>query len=427
MKKKFIFIAVLFAFISCNTNQPQNPITQLSDNNTDASCVFLTKDASGNPAVSWAETDNADTKHFYLAKWDQSSGGFGPKMNIPIPQNAKLHAEGMPKIAFKGDGTIIATFETSVPVEGARFGKGDIRFSLSADGGKTWTKPASVQSGHPDGGSIGFSNVLRLEDGEIGIAWLGTGPKTVEGRPVMFARTRKGGGFTKAITIDSVACQCCRIALSSNGHNGVKIAFRNLLPGSVRDISIAESSNNGETFSSATSFSGDNWVIDGCPHDGPALASTRQKSFAAWYAGSSSKDGVGVYYAVLDKENKMLVKRKISATGKFIQLCLMPDGTRIMGYNESYKSGDSTFNRIMIARADGTLFFSKEVSQAMSHGFYPVVTPAGKNHVIIAWKDGGKILYRTVSVADINVKMPDLPRQYTGSMLSGLISAVNKK
>lgn len=398
---------VLLSFISCKTRQSTDEITLISASHRNASCVFMTTDQDGMPAISWAETDSASQKHFYMSRWDTLSGRFGQKINIPIPQSVSLHEEGMPKIAFKGDGSILATFETSTPVPGARFGKGDVQYSISQDNGKTWTKAVSVKDGYPDAGSIGFSNVTRLNDGEIGIAWLGTGPATVVGRPVIFAKTTKDGGFTKGAIVDSVACQCCRIALCADENNRVYLAFRNLLAGNVRDISIAGSEDNGQTFSRPVSFSGDNWIIEGCPHDGPAVVSNGDKTFATWYAGSSSHEGAGIYYAEMDKENKTLLKKQISATGKFIQLCLMPDGSRIMGYNESYREGDSIFNKIMVAKANGDGFYVKELTAPGSRGFYPMVAPVSNERAVIAWKDEGRIFYRTVATADITIDMPD--------------------
>src|SRR5690606_18887607 len=114
-------------------------------------------------------------------------------------------------------------------------------------------------------------NIIRLDDGEVGAAWLGANPDGgKEGRPVKFAKTTKNGGFGDAVLIESFACQCCRTALSRNGSGQVSVVFRDLLPGSVRDISVSKSFDNGRTFSAAAPFSNDNWVIDGCPHNGPS-------------------------------------------------------------------------------------------------------------------------------------------------------------
>lgn len=405
MKKIFPLGLIVFFFISCTGPQPSREIIRLSDTANNASCVFLTSDEAGNPAVSWTEIDSGGGKHFYFSLWNVKEKKFADKINIPMPQNTSIHEEGMPKIAFKGNGAIIATFETSLPVPGTKWGKGDIEYSLSADKGKTWTKPTSVQASYPFEGSIGFSNTLRLDNGEIGIVWLGSNPRPVAGRPVMFAKTTSKGGFDKGVLVDSVACECCRIALSADGNGDIKLAFRNLLPGSVRDISIARSDDYGQTFTRPVSFSDDQWVIDGCPHAGPAVVSNNQKAFAAWYAGSSAHENAGIYYAELDKKDNTITKRMIASDGKFIQLCLMPGGERIVGYNETYRSGDSIYNKIVIGKINETGYFSKEVTLPRSHGFYPVVASAGNDHAVIAWKDEGRVFYRIVATSKITNKL----------------------
>jgi len=404
MKKLFLYNLILGLFVSCSTHQPSDEIPLLSNAGNDASCVFLTNDDSGNPVVSWAETDSAGGKYFYFSFWNGAEGRFDEKMNIPFPQNTSIHDEGMPKIAFKADGTMIATFETSVPVPGSKWGKGDIEYSTSADRGKTWTKPASVQAAYPYEGSINYSGIVRLDDGELGMAWLGTNTGGVAGRPVLFAKTTSEGAFTRAILVDSAACECCRISLSTDHKGGVNVVFRDLLPGSVRDISIVRSEDNGLTFSRTASFSKDHWVVEGCPDNGPAVTGNANGTYAAWYAGSSANKSGGLFYAVVDGNNNT-TKRLLTPDGKFIQLCLMPDGTRIAGYNESYRENDSIYNRIVIGKIDNNGYFYKVATPPGSRGFYPVVASAGKEQVIIAWKDNKRVFYRAVAVAEINTEL----------------------
>lgn len=407
MKKLFLYNLIFGLFISCSSHQPASDISLLSGVNHDASCVFLTNDNLGNPVVSWAETDSAGAKYFYFSFWNSDQGRFDGRMNIPIPQNTSIHDEGMPKIAFKADGTMIATFETSIPVPGSKWGKGDIEYSTSSDRGKTWTKPASVQAEHPYEGSINYSGIVRLDDGELGMAWLGSNTGGVSGRPVLFAKTTPAGTFTKAILVDSAACECCRISLSTDQKGGVNVVFRDLLPGSIRDISIVRSEDNGATFSRTASFSKDHWVVEGCPDNGPAVTGNASGTYAAWYAGASGNKRGGLFYAVLDGNNSTTTKRLISSDGKFIQLCLMPDGTRIAGYNESYRENDSIYNRIVIGKIGNSGYFYKVVTQPGAQGFYPVVIGADNDRVIIAWKDNKRVFYRAVMVSEINTVLAE--------------------
>ncbi|HRQ50275.1 MAG TPA: sialidase family protein, partial [Agriterribacter sp.] len=340
MKKLFLIYMTLFCvLLSCGDSERSGKATApvlLSDANNKASCVFLARDEKNQPVISWTETDSTGNKHFY----------FTSRMPIPIAPNTSIHEEGMPKIAFKGDGTMVAIYETSVPSAKSRFGLSDIQYVMSFDKGKTWTGCRSIQSDVPHTGSRSFGNIIRLDDGEIGVAWLDTDPDDAHsGRPVKFARTNGKDGFGDAVLIESFACQCCRTALSSDGQGNVSVVFRDLLSGSVRDISVSSSANNGRSFSKAVPFSNDQWVIDGCPHNGPSVVSSSEATYVTWFTGSDRK---GVFYAALDKNNNMIFKRQLAPNGRFVQLCLMPDGTRIAAYNASYREGDTTYSKIVV-------------------------------------------------------------------------------
>lgn len=402
---KFQFLVSLIAiliFQSCNMDNKSKekaPVL-LSTQNNKASCVFLTQDEKNNPVISWTEIDSAGTKHFYFANWDSKSNKFDERISIPIAQNTSIHEEGMPKIAFKGDGTIVATYETSVPSKASRFGFNDIQYVQSFDKGKTWSKPASIQANSTQIVSSSFSNTMRLDDGEIGISWLGTDSDTSNlGRPVMFAKTNGKNGFGPAILIEKSACQCCRTALSDGGNGHISLVFRDLLSNSVRDISVSKSADNGKTFSPSTSFSDDHWVVDGCPHDGPSVVSENGKTFVSWFTGSQNK---GVYYAELDKNNKMLHKKQLNPNGRFVQLCLLPNENRLVVFNVMYKQDDSMYNKIILNKVVGNQFYEKEITLPKVHASYPVIKAVNDQEALVAWTDNNKVYFTEININAVN-------------------------
>lgn len=436
MKKLLIYIlafAILPVLSSCSNfshkkKSEKNKSVLLSNPLRKASCVFLTDDNKNSPIVSWVEIDNMGKKFFFFSKLDTASEKFSSPISIPIEQNASIHEEGMPKIAIKGDGSLFALYETSVTSKNSRWGLGDIHYIQSFDGGKSWTSPKSVAPEEIDKGlSCNFSGLTRLPDGEIGITWLGTSPHSMrmkkhpmpnmahamgehemheEGRPVEFAKTVDKNGMDQSILIDSSACQCCRTAVSSSKDGRISIVYRDLLPGSIRDISVSISTDNGNTFSRPASFSNDHWVVNGCPHDGPAVAVRNDNTYVTWFTGS--KKDKGVNYAELDSSGNVLIKNHISANGRFIQLCLLPDGTRVTAYNKSYLKGDSMFSKIIVDKINGKISFEKEVTPPHVHASYPVVEAAGNNHVIVAWSGRDRVYYRIIDVKNINSPVEEI-------------------
>lgn len=403
MKELFIYcLTSLMLLQSCGNNGQDNPVQalmSLSDLSNKASCVFLTKDEKNNPVISWTEMDSVGNKYFYFSNWDTVSQRFSSGMAIPIEHNMSIHEEGMPKIAIMGDGTFLATYETSVPSKKSKYGLSDIRYVMSFDKGRTWTNPKSVQADTPNRGSRSFSNIIRLDDGEIGIAWLDTDTESGHGgRPVRFAKTDGARGFGNSILIDAAACECCRTAISTDGNGNVNIVFRDLLPGMVRDMSISSSADNGKTFSGTVPFSDDHWEINGCPHNGPSISGRNKTTYVTWFTGSKKN---GVFYAELDEKNNMLIKKRLDPNGRFAQLCVMPEGSRIVAYNVQYRQGESTYNKIKVARINDKNILEKEVTSPNANASYPVVQAVGKKSFIVAWTDNGHAYYTHRNMASV--------------------------
>lgn len=313
----------------------------------------------------------------------------------------------MPKIAFKGDGTIVAIYETNVPVEGSRFGLSDLIYILSFDDGETWTGPLSIQDQEAHTGSLSFANILRLSDGEVGVSWLDTDPdNSVNGRPVKFAKTDGSKGFSDGIVLEPYACQCCRTAISDDGDGNLSVVYRDILPGSVRDISVSRSADYGHSFEAPVAFSNDQWVVEGCPHNGPSVVSKDGTTYVAWYTGSQQN---GVFYAALDPDNNITAKHCLDPQGRFVQLCLMPDGTRMAVFNKSYRQDSSMFSKIIVNRIDDLGISQKEITLEKSHASYPVLEALDSNNIVVAWSDEGCVYYKAVAVETINEAV-DMPR-----------------
>jgi hypothetical protein len=66
-------------------------------------------------------------------------------------------------------------------------------------------------------------------------------------------------------------CYCCKTSLIAGRGGALFAAWRQVYPGSFRDIAFSLSRDGGRTFSEPTPISRDGWAIDACPDDGPAM------------------------------------------------------------------------------------------------------------------------------------------------------------
>lgn len=373
----------------------------LSDTANKAATVFLTTDERENPVVSWTEEDSAGNKKFYFARWNAEEKKFERRMEIPMPQNVSIHEEGMPKIAIKGDGALMAFYEVSVPQPGKKWGVGDIVYIQSGDQGRSWSTPASVNIRKTADASLSFSGICRLADGEIGVSWLDANQDGADqpGRPVMFARTSTGRGFGEPVLVEKIACECCRVAVAAGKGGNVGIAYRDLQPGNIRDISFSASFDQGHTFRSPRDFSGDEWEINGCPHNGPSIVSGKDRIYAVWYSGGQK---AGVHYAELDTKGELIHKEYLSRNARFAQIALLPAGSRIVAYNENYQDADSVYSRIVLNKINKDGLFTEKIISPGKHGNFPVVQAAGTDYVVLAWRDSDRIYWKLTHATDIN-------------------------
>lgn len=402
--KKWSSLGVFLILASCNfhtVKKNSSTIQQLSKQELEASSVYLTTDEHQVPVISWVEMNANDMPIMNYAKWDNSNDKFGVPKTIPIPENTSTHEEGMPKIIFKSDGTILAIFEQNTPVPGMRWGVTDLRYMQSIDHGKTWSESKSVIQNRNLKASQSFAGICQLEDGEIGVAWLDTYQDSSKRfRPVRFAKTQGRNGFGNSVLLDNQACECCRVAVIGNTKKNITVAYRDLTNESVRDISIVVSTNNGQSFSSPKDFTHENWKVDGCPHNGPSLAQSDKFIFATWYSGGNQKKGVK--FAKMNHDGKVLRMEKLSDNGRFSQLITTSEEEMpVITYCEDYRVGDSIYSRIKVALFQRGKLVQKEISTPKTKAFYPVLRQLDEKNIIVAWKDQNKIYYKRINLDKI--------------------------
>lgn len=374
MRNYSVIVGLVLLVASCGSpdkkgNQQETAVC-ISDSLRKAASVYLTSDEKNNPVMCWCETDNTGKKYFYLSYFDIVATKFSPAINIPIEQYASIHEEGMPKIAVKGDGSIVAVYETSSPTKENEWA-GYIRYAQSFDKGKSWSQPRSVHADSTEGKSRSFASITRLGNGEIAACWLdATFDYKKSGRPVKFASTQGNDGFKNEILIDSIACECCRTAISSDDKGNISIVYRDIINDSIRDMSVSSSANNGQSFSHPLSFSGDNWIINGCPHNGPSIVNAGNTTYAAWFTGGRKK---GVYYCELNNNKKAINKQLISDQGRFIQLCLLTNGSPVLAYNENIHDGDNIYSKIVLVKIEDGKIFGSDINTGKTMASYPVL------------------------------------------------------
>jgi hypothetical protein len=245
-------------------------------------------------AASWAASAQ-DGTDIYAA---MSSDG-GRTFSAPVrvndhPGDANPGGEQPPRIVVKGSSVDVVWVSKRESVSG-------IRVASSTDGGATFGPTRTITPPNVTG-ARGWESAAMDDSGVLHAAWLdgrNNGPhEHMSGPPVrqdIYHAVWGADGTAVETMVASNVCFCCKTALVSRGDE-VYVAWRHLFPGGVRDIAVARSSDRGKTFSAPVRVSLDNWKIDACPDDGPAMTLDARGALDITWP-TMVKDRVGIFEA----------------------------------------------------------------------------------------------------------------------------------
>ncbi len=246
-----------------------------------ASGPRLALDADGTPVLSWTQPDG-DGHSLQVARWT-GSGWATPETADAGPGRFVNWAD-TPGVVPLAGGRTLAHVLTRGP--SAHAYDAQLRFS---DGG-AWGDLALLNT---DGRAAehGFVSAVALADGGVGVVWLdGRNQRAGSGHhagdmTVRYAAFGADGARRTETEIDARACDCCPTALAATA-SGLVVAYRDRSTSEIRDIAVSRLVKGAWTEPAVPHADG--WRIDGCPVNGPALASVGDRVALAWYTEAGS-------------------------------------------------------------------------------------------------------------------------------------------
>jgi hypothetical protein len=116
-------------------------------------------------------------------------------------------------------------------------------------------------------------------------------------------------------------CYCGKTAVAAGSDGSLFAAWRHVYPGNVRDIAFTASRDGGRTFAAPVRVSDDQWVLDGCPENGPAMAvDGLNRVHMVWptlVSGSTagSEPTLALFYAVSTDGRQFTPRERIPTEG----------------------------------------------------------------------------------------------------------------
>ncbi|MGN6194511.1 MAG: hypothetical protein ACTHOB_06200 [Ginsengibacter sp.] len=407
MKKIIFFIILLSSIIfeSCfNTTQKLNITASnaVQIDSSEASCPYITKNNKGNIVVSWIRKIDSSTSVYCFAVSKDEGKTFGKTIEIPGSENIHPHGENMPKIIFKPDGEIIAAW-ASANANPKNPYSDVVYYSQSFDNGSSWTKPEKLVTDTAGYDQRYFDMALNA-NGEVAICWLDNRKKTTEeGSALYFAETTGNSGFQNEKLVTEPCCPCCRTDLYVDSKKNIHIVYRAIINDSIRDMMHTVSENNGITFSTPERISKDNWVINGCPHTGPAMTENKNGIQFTWFTGAGNG---GIFYCNSKDDGKTFSPReKVSGNAsKHCQITCLNDKDIAITWNETFFKGDIASSRIGIElrNAKGNDPVKQYITSEKGNATFPVIKSINQNAALVAYtetvNDKDYVKYKVVNL-----------------------------
>lgn len=348
----------------------------------------LRYDASGTLHVAWQEKPDQQGS----VKVRQIAGASRQLGSAVQVNPATLGPEALhqaPGLTAQGDGTVALSWSTPNRAPGAMFAS-DLRVAASGDGGRTFTVPVQVND---DGLPIShtFEDLLRGPEHDLYVMWLDGRGKDRSGAAVQFACSRDGGAtFGPNITVDGMACPCCRPMLAAAPDGSLWAAWRKTYDGNVRDIVVAQSVDRGKTFGPPHLVREDHWVFSACPHRGPSVGFDRQgRLYVGWYT-EGTDEQARIYLATSDDRagtftEPVSLHTSTNSLPDNLRLAVHPDGIVAAVWEEVTGVRKRVVLRLSLDR--GQTFGPVIPLSAGAKAEHPTVAIDPSGRVALAWTE----------------------------------------
>jgi len=244
----------------------------------------LTSDQDGRVLASWIERQEGASRlvfsRFEKGRWTRSreiSGG----------DNWFVNWADVPSIAVSDAGVMMAHWLERLGESRYAYG---VRFSLSSDGGITWSDEMWL---HDDRSASehGFVSISPATDGFMA-SWL-DGNKYGRGENEMSIHARAisdSGQLSEEQILDTRTCDCCPVSMSRTSPDEFAVFYRDRSPLEMRDIAVARFSDG--DWSEPSTVHEDGWMIEACPVNGPASDTMGETLGVSWFTLSEGKPTV---------------------------------------------------------------------------------------------------------------------------------------
>ena len=352
----------------------------------------LTVDAAGQALLSWVEpVPGGKGDRLQIAMLEQN--GWSEPLTAAQGKGWFVNWADFPSAAVLDDGTIAVHWLDRISAETYSYG---VKVSISRDRGRTWGDPIIP---HRDTSPTEHGFVaLRSMGDQFYLAWLdGRAMAGNSGKAMTLRATviEADGNRGTDRLLDDRVCDCCPLDVVVD-EKQVLLVYRDRDFLEVRDISWLKDSD-GE-ISARGLVHEDDWVQEGCPVNGPAIARAAGSSAVVWFTGAErvlgkpSPQGAVLGMLMSDSSVTESSKPQRLDDGRPIgrvDLAGLTDGSYVVCWIEREGEGAAVRVRRWIpGKPLGSSHRIAQISSGRSSG-YPRLVAISKGAVVVAWTATG--------------------------------------
>lgn len=313
----------------------------------------------------------------------RNNGAWSAPHDVATGRNMLWSAGDVPAVHEQPNGRLVAVWRGSHGAKGY-----DIVMAHSNDQGATWSAPLMP---HRDATEMehGFSSWLQLGDTSA-LIWVDgrgndTPDKAQRATRLTLSALDTAGNPTPEVFVDSMICDCCHTS-AANVPGGAVVVYRNRAAGEIRDINAIRIA--AGVWKAPVGVHADNWHIEGCPVNGPAVSAVGSTVAVAWF--TAANDSARVRFA-LSKDTANSFAAPVDINDGFpdghVGIALMTSGSAIVSWIE--RKGAVAVLRVRAVKPDGTRSPALDVAElgpGKRAGGQPKLVVDG-DHALLAWTD----------------------------------------
>jgi hypothetical protein len=379
--------AVGIALVSTLSAAPDRPWTLniealSSPAGAESSAPQLTT-AGDRVILSWMERAGSTAA---LKFAERTAGGWSAARTAATGKDLIVNSADVPSVKALSDGTLVAHWLQENGPDPEAY---NLRLAWSKDGGATWSQPVSP---HHDGTQTqhGFASLFDAPGGGLGLVWLdgrATNPDSPNATDNMSLRTTVYGKDFRQLretAIDTRVCDCCPTSVSITSEGPI-VAYRDRSAKEVRDIYVSRLV--AGRWTAPLPVHRDNWEIEACPVNGPAVSARGRTVVVAWF---TAVNDAGRAWAALSRDGGRTFGQPVrlddAASTGHVGVELLQDGAAIASWVE-FANERSQF-RVRRVESDGSRSVAVPVAGTGEGriGGIPRIA-ASRNQLVLAWTE----------------------------------------